>query len=217
MVHPKGLVYNAAGNAAIIEAVNAAGMGAGGSAADHISIATYLDSVKPTITLVPVAHDSSGTVISLRDITVSRATDNAALKIIAGIANFSAPTKGTVTYRVGNGFAKPTTVTYKPFPGQSGIDTWTYQGSGEGPTAGLSTTVRTASVVIAASATPSPLDYSDMWWVGDAENGWGMSIQQHAEKPFVAVYVYDNTGKPTWYVLPSGTWNADFTVFTGAL
>ena len=68
-----------------------------------------------------------------------------------------------------------------------------------------------------ATGTVGPLNYSDMWWVGDAENGWGMSIQQHNDKPFVAIYVYDNTGKPTWYVLPAGTWTANFTVFTGAL
>ena len=67
------------------------------------------------------------------------------------------------------------------------------------------------------TVSPTPLNYSDMWWVGDSENGWGMSIQQHNDKPFVALYVYDSAGKPTWYVLPAGTWNANFTTFTGAL
>ncbi len=70
----------------------------------------------------------------------------------------------------------------------------------------------------ATTAGPTgPLDYSDMWWVGEAENGWGMSIQQHADKPFIALYVYDSTGKPTWYVLPAGTWTNNFTTFSGAL
>lgn len=67
------------------------------------------------------------------------------------------------------------------------------------------------------AAAPSPLNYSDMWWVGDSENGWGMSIQQHGNIQFVAIYVYDSAGKPTWYVLPNGTWNANFTVYSGLL
>ena len=124
--HPKGLVYNAAGNAAIIEAVNAFGMGATGSLADHISIAAYLDTVKPTINKAPVAHDSLGTLISLRDIVVSAAQLHASWKIIADIVTVSPPTKGTVTYEIANGFAAPSFVTYVPFPGQSGTDTWTY-------------------------------------------------------------------------------------------
>ncbi len=67
------------------------------------------------------------------------------------------------------------------------------------------------------AAAPGPLNYSDMWWVGEAENGWGMSIQQHGNVQFVAIYVYDTAGKPTWYVVPGGSWNASFTTYTGAL
>jgi hypothetical protein len=151
--HPKGLVYNAAGNVAIIEAVNALGMGATGSLADHISIATYLDTVKPTINMAPVAHDSLGTRISLRDIVVSAAELHASWKMITSIVTVSPPRKGTVTYRVANGFALPSFVTYTPFPGQAGTDTWTYQGTGPGGT----TTIRSASVSIAeAEGTPPP-------------------------------------------------------------
>jgi|GEM_PF-1252961 len=62
-----------------------------------------------------------------------------------------------------------------------------------------------------------PIDYSDMWWAGQAENGWGMTISQKGLVQFNAFYVYDNAGKPTWYVMPGGTWNADFTRYTGLL
>ena len=61
------------------------------------------------------------------------------------------------------------------------------------------------------------LNYSDLWWAGAAENGWGMSIQQHGNIQLNALYVYDSAGKPVWYVQPGGTWNADFTTFSGAL
>ncbi|MGZ5047047.1 MAG: hypothetical protein ACXWF0_07235 [Usitatibacter sp.] len=69
---------------------------------------------------------------------------------------------------------------------------------------------------LALPAEPA-LDYSDMWWAGPAENGWGMSVTQHGSLQFIALYVYDGTGKPAWYVLPNGTWNASLTAYSGAL
>ena len=62
-----------------------------------------------------------------------------------------------------------------------------------------------------------PLDYTDMWWAGTAENGWGMSITQHGLIQFNVIFAYDSLGKPLWYVMPGGSWNATNTVFTGAL
>lgn len=59
------------------------------------------------------------------------------------------------------------------------------------------------------------LNYSDMWWAGTSENGWGMSIQQHGNTQFNAIYVYDDAGKPVWYVMPGGNWNADYTSYSG--
>jgi len=83
-------------------------------------------------------------------------------------------------------------------------------------------TVDTSKVVYAAFSAPlgsKPLDYSDMWWAGDAENGWGMSISQHTPSniQFNAFYVYEANRNPTWYVMSGGTWNANFTAFTGLL
>ena len=68
-----------------------------------------------------------------------------------------------------------------------------------------------------AAAAAGPLNYSDMWWAGSAENGWGMSIQQHGNIQFNAIYVYDSSGKPTWYVMPGGIWNANFTTYSGLI
>lgn len=59
--------------------------------------------------------------------------------------------------------------------------------------------------------------YQDLWWAGDAENGWGMSIVQHGETLFSVIYAYDAAGRPVWYVMPGGTWNATRTAYTGAL
>ena len=44
-----------------------------------------------------------------------------------------------------------------------------------------------------------------------------MSIQQHGQVQLNAIYVYDNAGKPIWYVLPGGMWNADFTTYSGPI
>jgi alpha-tubulin suppressor-like RCC1 family protein len=74
----------------------------------------------------------------------------------------------------------------------------------------------TTSVALSVAAS-GPLDYSDLWWGGQSENGWGLTIMQKGLTQFNAFYVYGADGKPLWYVMPGGSWNADFTVFSGAL
>jgi hypothetical protein len=60
-------------------------------------------------------------------------------------------------------------------------------------------------------------DYSNVWWGGTAENGWGMVVNQKNQIQFVSFYVYDSAGKATWYALTGGTWNANFTSYSGAI
>ena len=62
-----------------------------------------------------------------------------------------------------------------------------------------------------------PADYTDMWWAGAFENGWGMSVTQHGPIQFNVIFAYDNLGKSLWYVMPRGSFNATGTVVTGAL
>ena len=78
---------------------------------------------------------------------------------------------------------------------------------------------------IPASATPGSgtpflagtADYTDMWWAGEAENGWGMSITQHGFVQFNVIFAYDSAGRPVWYVMPGGSWNTTTNAFTGSL
>jgi len=68
---------------------------------------------------------------------------------------------------------------------------------------GVAGQTRTVAIVrqpLAAGTTPPPINYTDMWWVGPTESGWGMAITQQFSTVFLAWYVYDSQGKPTWYV-----------------
>lgn len=70
---------------------------------------------------------------------------------------------------------------------------------------------RETTLLVPAAANP----WQDMWWAGDVENGWGLSVVQHRDVLFITIYAYDASGKPTWYVVPGGSWNAAKTQYTG--
>jgi serine protease len=61
------------------------------------------------------------------------------------------------------------------------------------------------------------VDYTDMWWVGESQNGWGVSISQHGLDQFIVIYAYDASGKPVWYVMSGGSWIPQQVAYTGAL
>ena len=94
---------------------------------------------------------------------------------------------------------------------QAGSRTYTALYSGDASNAASQTTL---SFTVGASG---PLDYSDLWWAGETENGWGMTIMQKGDVQFNAFYIYDAQGNPTWFVMPGGTWDTGFSRFTGAL
>jgi hypothetical protein len=73
-----------------------------------------------------------------------------------------------------------------------------------------------ASTRVAASAAAIP-QYTDLWWGGASENGWGVSITQHGATQFNVIYAYDASGKPTWYVMPGGSWDASRSTYSGVL
>lgn len=76
---------------------------------------------------------------------------------------------------------------------------------------------RNGSITVTLSVAFPQRNRQGMWWSGEAENGWGMSIVQHRDTLFSVIYTYDNAGKPIWYVMPGGTWNAAHTAYTGSL
>jgi hypothetical protein len=52
---------------------------------------------------------------------------------------------------------------------------------------------------LATGTTPPAVDYTDLWW-SPSESGWGMAMAQQYGVNFLAWYVYDSNGKPTWQV-----------------
>ena len=59
-------------------------------------------------------------------------------------------------------------------------------------------------------------NYSDLWWGGAAQNGWGLSVTQHGSAVFAVWYTYDVEGHPTWFVMPASS-NTAPNVVTGTL
>ena len=63
----------------------------------------------------------------------------------------------------------------------------------------------------------SAVDYTDLWYGGESQSGWGLNIIQHATRNIFAVwYTYDASGRMMWYVLPGGTWTSA-NAFTGTI
>ncbi len=100
-----------------------------------------------------------------------------------------------------NGIATSSAFRALPFPGDGVINARVSRG----PVADWAITID-IPFTVTAPAPGTPSSYQDMWWGGDLENGWGLSVIEHDRRMFVIVFAYDSTGKPTWYVVPDATW-----------
>ena len=59
-------------------------------------------------------------------------------------------------------------------------------------------------------------NYSDLWWGGASQNGWGLSITQQGSTMFGVWYNYDALGKVQWLFMPGGSFTSA-NIFSGAL
>ena len=57
-----------------------------------------------------------------------------------------------------------------------------------------------SNLAITSTVTAVPNNYQGLWWNAN-ESGWGMSLTQHGNILFVAMYTYDDAGLPIWYVI----------------
>jgi cyclophilin family peptidyl-prolyl cis-trans isomerase len=68
---------------------------------------------------------------------------------------------------------------------------------------GVTNSKTISTQTIATGTTPPPLNYTDLWWAGEAESGWGIALTQQFSTIFATWFTYDATGKPIWYVAPN--------------
>jgi hypothetical protein len=76
---------------------------------------------------------------------------------------------------------------------------------------------RIAAIWLAVTLFSTPaaaVNYSDIWW-NPAESGWGLTIADHDSQLFAVWYTYGLDGRPTWFVVPGGTFSADKSHFQG--
>jgi len=66
--------------------------------------------------------------------------------------------------------------------------------------AGLTRTVALTRQPLGAGTAQPAGDYTDIWWGGASQSGWGMAMAQQFGVTFIAWYAYDAHGKPTWLV-----------------
>jgi YVTN family beta-propeller protein len=65
--------------------------------------------------------------------------------------------------------------------------------------------IRSVSIersIFAPARTGYLQDFSDLWW-SPGESGWGLAIAQQSATMFLAWFVYDDNGRPVWYVASS--------------
>lgn len=64
---------------------------------------------------------------------------------------------------------------------------------------------------------PSPMQgVADMWWGGESQNGWGIAVLEQFGNLFLVWFTYGDDGKPTWFVMPGGTWS-DSRSYSGSI
>lgn len=63
-------------------------------------------------------------------------------------------------------------------------------------------TVQKSNVVLISAAIAVPNSYQGLWWNAN-QSGWGMSITQHGNIIFAALYTYDAAGQPAWFAIPN--------------
>ena len=67
------------------------------------------------------------------------------------------------------------------------------------------------AISLPAAAASNGVDYTDMWWVGDSEHGWGVNMTQQGSVIFATLYVYAQDQSPRWYAATMQGGNGTFT------
>ena len=64
-------------------------------------------------------------------------------------------------------------------------------------------------LILNSGTNPSGINIADMWWGGQAQNGWGISINQRSSEVFAPWFTYGLSGRPTWFIVSGSTWSGN--------
>jgi hypothetical protein len=67
-----------------------------------------------------------------------------------------------------------------------------------GGTGGTFPSMPIQAVLVAFIENPDP--WTGLWWAGQAESGWGMTLTEQVDVIFATIFTYDTSGMPVWYV-----------------
>jgi len=90
------------------------------------------------------------------------------------------------------------TASFEFYDANNGTMTWLIDG--------FQVTKAISRMQFQSGVSPSGIDYSDIWWGGAAENGWGVAIVQQGAVLAGVWYTYTQQGNPVWYLINSGSW-----------
>jgi lysyl endopeptidase len=60
-------------------------------------------------------------------------------------------------------------------------------------------------------------NYTDLWWGGASESGWGVNLVHQSSVIFATLFTYDASGQPLWLVMSDGEGIPGSTTYTGPL
>lgn len=64
----------------------------------------------------------------------------------------------------------------------------------------IATVALLTGFALPASATSTGIDYTDQWWGGQSESGWGVNFIEQGTTIFATLFVYGPDGTPRWFV-----------------
>jgi len=81
---------------------------------------------------------------------------------------------------------------------------------------GVSGTKIISQLIFASGIAPNSTNYTDIWWGGPSQNGWGVALFQQQTVMAGAWYTYDKQGQAVWYLINGGSWS-NATTYSGQL
>jgi hypothetical protein len=67
-----------------------------------------------------------------------------------------------------------------------------------------------AAVCVDTTTDRAPLvNYTDLWWAGLVESGWGVNVTHQDDTLFATLFTYDASGKGMWLFMSAGRRQAD--------